>query len=49
MGATTVLVDGSIVMRICINEVSFGAELLENTVTNDTSCAVGAVDTDFEI
>lgn len=49
MGAATVLVDGSIVMRICVNEVSFGAEFLENTVANDAGGAVGAIETDFEI
>ena len=49
MGAATVLVDGSIVMRVCINEVSFGAEFLKNTVADDAGGAIGAVDTDFEI
>lgn len=49
MGAATVLVDGSIVMRICINEVSLGAEFLEDAVADDAGGAVGAVDTDFEI
>ena len=34
MGAATVLVDSSIVMRICINEVSLGAKFLENAVAD---------------
>ena len=49
MGATTVLVDGGIVTRVCINEVSLGAEFLEDAVADDAGGAVGAVETDFEI
>lgn len=49
MSAATVLVDGSIVMRICVNEVSFGAEFLENAVADDAGGTISAIDTDFEI
>ena len=49
MGAATVLVDDGIIMRVCINEVSLGAEFLENTVADDASSAVGTVNADFEI
>ncbi len=49
MGAATVLVDGGIIMRVYINEVSLGAEFLENAVADDAGGAVGAVETDFEI
>ena len=49
MGATTVLVDGGIIMRVCINEVGLGAEFFKNTVADDAGGAVGTVDADFEI
>ena len=43
MGAATALVDGGIIMRICINEVSLGAEFFKNTVADDAGGAISTV------
>ena len=43
MGAATVLVDGGVIARVCINEVGLGAEFLENTVADDAGGAISTV------
>ena len=43
MGTAAVVVDGGIVVGIGMNESDFGAELIENSLIDDTSGTVGAI------